>query len=650
MSGKTVSKIFCVVLAASLVFSAGWAASLVRDVGRDIAAMSDPEPAPGPGTAPTSPAASEVTAPEEQTVPAVAEWKTVAAGSSDASAVLDDTPSIVVPGIGQSLTFMYDENGELARDSSGDVITGWPLHFDVKYLVKQLIFPLLGSLIFQTDMGLSDAAASALSETFSVNAKDANGYGINDVRVVKYMKSVAELDEEDKEYVYKEIPLRGYSALVGEENLYYFAYNSFDRTLDLGDELYEYIEMVKAQRGTDKVNLVAISLGGTIANALLERHKEEVAGSINKLVYIVPAVDGSQIVGDVFAENFNLTDASVYSELLPSLMDDYTGYLANLALRLLPKQVLLDTLTKGLRAVIRTALVNTPSMWALVPSGMYPELSAKWLSGEENAAMREITGEYYRAQLNRFANVQYLIDRGVWVSDIVDYDFPLYSVVASWTDYNADGVIHLGSTSFNAYSVPTGQTFPEGYSQKNTYCTNPSHNHISPENDVDASAGYLCEYTWYFSHQGHESTGRNDVIMNLAIKLLTSTDHADVRTWSEYPQFMMGRDGRTANNRISEALDVDLSGLSPVDAAELEAAVNELRELLSTSSVTAEDFARFEAAFDRLNDILVKIGVRAPEEDPTADWKYVFFKWMSDSLYNHIGGKGYSDILLDLFR
>ncbi|MCR5042180.1 MAG: hypothetical protein K6C36_08820, partial [Clostridia bacterium] len=199
MSGKTVGKIFCVVLAAALVFSAGWAASLVRDVGRDIAAMSDPEPAPGPGPAPTSPAASEVTAPEAQTVPAVAEWKTVSAGSSDASAELDDTPSIVVPGIGQSLTFMYDENGELARDSSGDVITGWPLHFDVKYLVKQLIFPLLGSLIFQTDMGLSDAAASALSETFSVTAKDANGYGISDVRVVKYMKSVAELDEEDKE-------------------------------------------------------------------------------------------------------------------------------------------------------------------------------------------------------------------------------------------------------------------------------------------------------------------------------------------------------------------------------------------------------------------------------------------------------------------
>lgn len=568
----------------------------------------------------------------------------VASPAGQPAETIDKTPTIIVPGIGQSATYEYDANGNIALDEDGKQITGWPFHIVAKDIIINVIGPLIYSLITQQDKGLSKALDESLRSAFSVNAKDANGYGINDVRTVKFEKSVADCTAEEKAFIYGKIPLQSYSAIVGEENLYFFAYDSFARTMDLGEELYQYIQMVKQQRGSDKVNVVAISMGGTIANALLEEHKSDLTDTLNKMIYIVPALNGSKIVSDIYAGNIDLSDESLYDTLFPSLMDDYTGYLANLAVRLLPKEVVKSVVNSAVNAFVDELFKNCPSLWALVPAEDYEALADKWLSGSDNASMRSITEQYHQAQLNSTANIQYMIDAGTQVYDCVDYNYPLYSIVNSSKLYNADGIIHIGSTGMGVYSVPKGQTFPDGYTQQNTYCTDSSHNHISPEDNVDASTGYLPETTWYFSGQDHESTGHNTDIMNLAVKLLTTTTPVTVWTWAEYPQFIMARQTGDAADDVQKAQSYDTTAMSESDKAEFDSAVTTMQALISKTLLTADDAKAYADAQSKLESLLVKYGLMSAATDNTADWKYKLFKSISDLLWKNIGGKGYSEI------
>ena len=105
--------------------------------------------------------------------------------------------------------------------------------------------------------------------------------------------------------------------------------------------------------------------------------------------------------------------------------------------------------------------------------------------------------------------------------------YSLYAIVDSWDNVNADGIIQLESTSMGAVSYGVDVELPEGYVTENPRCTNPDHNHIDPHNIVDARAGLLPDHTFYFYNQNHEKTGNNDVVMLLAVELLTDENFKD---------------------------------------------------------------------------------------------------------------------------
>jgi pimeloyl-ACP methyl ester carboxylesterase len=338
---------------------------------------------------------------------------------------------------------------------------------------------------------------------------------INNVELVRYPYSVARCTPQEKNFIYSSMRLTNYTEIAGEDHLYYFAYSSFGNNLEIAEELYEYIQQVKRETGHDKVNLVPVSLGGTIANTLLEYYPQ-VYTDLNRVLYIVPALDGSSIVGDIYTDNLSLSDDMLYNKLAPSLLEGgYLGYVINIAMRLLPKEVLRAVLDKAIDSLFESALLNCTVMWSLVPSWAYPEAAAKHLSEPEQAEIKRQTDLYYQAQRNSRANILKLVESGVDVLNIVDYNQMLYAIAGSYDELNADGVIHLDSTSMGATSGYIDTPLPEGYVQQDTYCTHPGqHNHISPDGIVDASTGILPESTWYFRNQHHEGTGRNDVSSN----------------------------------------------------------------------------------------------------------------------------------------
>ncbi len=558
----------------------------------------------------------------------------------------DVCPAIVVPGIGQSNVWLLDDDGEYVLDADGERINCFPGYFDIAKIVTKVLLPAILSLVTQQDLGLSKALAEALAGAFYMNSSDWEGKAPDCVEVEKYPYSVARCSEYEKQQIYNNIPLQDYANRVGEDHLYYFSYNSFGNNIDIVDELYAFIQQVKKETGHDKVNIVPISMGGTVANGLLDYYPE-VVNDLNKVVYIVPALNGSTIVGDVMTKNIAFLDKDyLYNGFLEGLMDEEEARMIEVIARILPDQLLMKALDTAVDKLLADVFSKNTNMWALLPKEYYAEASAELLSAPEYAKIKAQTDRYHIAQVNSNKNIQNLVDNGVQVFNIVDYDFPLYNIGNAWNADNADGVIQLSSTAMGVQSALVGETLPEDYVQQNTYCDDPSHDHISPDRVVDASTGLLPDTTFYFDGQAHEKTARNDVIIKLATELLATDNITDVYSTPDYPQFNYARDARgLKNDRLPDAKNALANvQMSDADKAELEAAIAEGETVLNR---TAGEEGDVEAADQRLRAILVKIGVyeAETEEEPSETFTNISL-W----LYENFGTAGYSEYIFVAFK
>ena len=397
--------------------------------------------------------------------------------------------------------------------------------------------------------------------------------------------------------------------------------------------------MVMEQTGHNKVNLVPISQGGTFANAIFEYHPD-IMDVLHKVIYIVPALDGSTIIGDVFNARINFLNPDyLYHGFLENsgLMDKGTARMIEVIARILPDEVLMSALNKGVKYLVEEIMTRSTSMWALCPSGDYPSAAERYLSAPEMASIKAQTYKYYQAQLNSDANIKKLLDKGIQVFNVAEYNVNMINVGESWNIQNADYIIQLDSTAMGVHSANIGETLPDDYVQANTYCQNPAHNHISPDRVVDASTGLLPDTTFYFDGQKHERTRNNDVILKIAFELIAHDDIKDVYSSPDFPQFNIGRDVWDLHEMFEIVEGIDKSALSAEDSAELDAAMLQAKNLLDTTVCQKGDF---EKAENRLNAILVKIG--AVEAEEVKD--YTFFENLSEWLYKNYGTNGFSEM------
>ncbi len=445
-------------------------------------------------------------------------------------------PTVIIPGLGQSNNWVLDENGKPIVDDEGNKTAAFPAYFQIGEVIKTAIGPLLLSVATQKDMGFTDAVVKIIADSFSVNACDSNAKPSDRILTEKYPRSLADCTEEEKAACYHHVPLnRIGSELYPEDHLYYFAYNSFGNNLDLAQELYDYIQMVKEQTGHDKIIISPISQGGTIFNSLLEYYPE-VMDDLYKVIGIVPCLDGSTIIGDVFNDRIRFLDADVlYDGFLSTFFDSETASLIEVVLRILPDEIIMNALTEAVGVLVKDVMTTSTSMWAMCPSRDYLSAAEKHLA--DRPEIKKQTDMYYKAQLNSDKNIQKLLDKGVQVFNVAEYDVQMYGVGYSYDIENADGIIQLDSTAMGVYAANIGETLPEDYVQQNTFCKNPGHNHISPDRVVDASTTMLADTTIFIKGQKHEQTAKNDTIIKFAIKLLEGDEMKDVFSVPEFPQF-----------------------------------------------------------------------------------------------------------------
>lgn len=542
-------------------------------------------------------------------------------GSAKEPCDCGNAPTVIIPGLMQSSTYLYNDDGTVNTDYSApffmedsDTITDMA--------VKNLLGPLVTTLFTQSDkdgkfaQALADTICSVIGEKIR---SDSNGNTVYNVDAVHYKGSYAECTSFEKAHILSCVPIQNYLDIVGEDHLYYYSFNSFGNLDKITAGLYDLIEQVKEETGHDKINLVPISQGGSIANNLLEYYPD-VMDSLDRIIYVVPCLDGTSVVSDIYVNGVLDDPEAVYGYMIPELLgDNMTSKLIRIALRLLPETVLQDVLDRAFDTLINDYLKNTTTMWAFVKSADYEAAAEKYLSGEENAEIRRQADSYQQARLNSDANILEAISKGVEVFNIVDYNDALYPIVDSWDKVNADGVIDLDSTSMGAYAAPVGETLPEGYTQQgNSFgtCSDASHNHIDSHNVVDASTGLLPDHTFYYYNADHEATGSNDSLISLIVNLLYDDNFTDVYSYPEiYPQFNEARDGRHMQV-ISDSAKLFLADKDDSEYAELRAAVAEVDKLLAETVV---DYDESLAASETLDSEYAKAKGEAEDEQSFFD-------------------------------
>lgn len=568
------------------------------------------------------------------------------------------TPTIIIPGLFQSETYHY-VNGEKETNADGEPLAA-PFYISVsKELVGAILTTALVPIttMFITQHDKDQLAAKAFSKIvgellMGKQQSNANGEFIDDVRPEYYNGSFATLTEEQQEKVLSHFPVEEYFDLAGAEYLYVFNYVSTGNMIQTANDLYDYIQFVKEDTGAKKVNLVPVSQGGSITNGLFKVYEEKgiaISKDVNRIVFTVPALDGAALLGDCYRYGLNDESEALYTTMFPSVLgkEGYLGYLINILLRLMPNADVNNLLDIVADTLIKDHLKYSTLLWGLIPSGDYEACRDMYLSGDDMAEIRRQADWYYDAQLNSESYVLKAKALGVEVFDIVDTNVELYQLAVSYDEVQADGIIHVDSTSMGAYSTGVYEKLPENYTPTRRMCWNPTHNHTDPEGIIDACSGLLPDHTFYFSGQNHATTASNDALMSLVIHLLTDESFKNVYSYPDkFPQFNYSRETLQLRKDVDTMREYDRTALTTADANELDAAIAQVDAMLA---VTVVDVNAYKAANDRFYAIYDKIagGDSLFSDKNTSKTLYVVSKSISDALYAVYGDAAFSEMPME---
>ena len=613
--------------------------------------------------------------------------KTLFSGKQDSTVY----PTIIIPGISQSISYLADENGDPAYNSAGDELSGGLLILDgstiVPTIVNNLAAPLATALINQNDKdgNFRKAAANTVKEVFSIQASNKNGEPVNNLKTVKYETSVAKMSEDDRDYFYRMIPMKtltedtidvttgkvSQKAILSDDLLYLYAFPLIGDPLESARGLNDYIQFVKEQQGAEKVNIVTISLGGTILTAYMELYKNTGYTDINRIVNVVSCLQGTDVMGDFYLREFKINDPEhpeyetfFFNDFLPMVMETNAdnkalGYLINIALKIMPKEVVYSLLSGAVDGIVETLMLYCPQFWAMIPTDRYEDVKAKYYDAvwgdPECAELAKKLDDFQTARLNLVDNLKAFSSKnGNLVHNVACYDlsyaeqdYNFFGAMRSSDVTNSDGIIDIDSTALGTTYAKAGTVLPDEILFDDSRI-------VSPDGSIDVSTCAYPDTTWFFHGQYHE-VGRNDVIISLIGRLITG-EIKDVDDSADFPQFNGNRNTRNIRRwRLEDAAalitnynngtTVDIEGnelqCSQADIDELIDAYKECLALLNDTANCEPSAA--DAATERIEDAIYRVGHNGeiPEEDNSMDTLLNALAGTLDDVITAIFGPGY---------
>jgi hypothetical protein len=301
-------------------------------------------------------------------------------------------------------------------------------------------------------------------------------------------------------------------------SVYKFAFDWRQSPIDVADQLNDYVKAVKKHAGAEKVYIQSLSASGAVALAYIneyvnKRGNEDVAG----IFMSIPLANGMGILGAGYQKKI-LPDARALacSYSLPFIGELDHGI--RLILSILHTAGIMDLIcslfeffpVSFLDSMFDSAFIplygTFPGIWALVPPDMYNDAKEACFGSQTNIEavgysdfMVKIDA-YHSLQLNSHKILQQAAAKNNFKIAVVAGYGSAGWPLASNQGRQADGVVETVYASFGATVSKLGETLGGKYKQKNTSC---GHNHVSPDNEIDASTTALPEYTWFIKGAVH---------------------------------------------------------------------------------------------------------------------------------------------------
>ncbi|MCR5485859.1 MAG: hypothetical protein K6F09_09725 [Clostridiales bacterium] len=443
----------------------------------------------------------------------------------------DVTPVIFLSGYSSSSLFTdfgTEDQKQVWLFSKDDALA------EVKKNIPQIVFALFRSFTGRPE-AFGEQFADAVQELLPALFNNPDGTSVYDVQpwpnepklsTYNYLKSAKE-DEID------EVALSAYVAdKIGGDNTFVFHYDFRFGGYDNAELLKKYADKVLAFTGSDKVSFFGHSYGGFVIATYLSMFGDE--NKTKNVVLDVPALGGTS-----FARRFFEGDVDLSMYELVTLGETLLGSETNFAGFFDPDSGMgpINQTASAFLTSVRAMPIYYGSLWDLLTPDDYTAMKEKYLDPVENAEIiKESDLTHYKFMKNYHETFTKLQKNGTDISIICNYG----SHSAFGGEKINDMLLDAERTS-GAICKDFGERFEDGYKCAYTVCKNKSHNHLSPSMEIDASAAYLPEDTWFIKGQCHGCYPNDPYSLSLIEKLLFANEKTDIYTYPEYPQFNTSR-------------------------------------------------------------------------------------------------------------
>lgn len=389
----------------------------------------------------------------------------------------------------------------------------------------------------------------------------------------------------EEEKVYEKNFCKYLAGLTDASRVYCFQYDSRLDAVTLAGRLHDFIEEVKAYTGSEKVRIFALSYGGFISSSYLYLYGDS---SVSKLIMSVPALGGTTLPDRLMRSKVDLPVSDI-----AEFFETAVGGESNIARIFDGDQAeRINSIIAAAMPSAMAALKHWGSIWSLCSSDLYEKLKSDFLDPIENKDLIEKTDIVHNEIMPAIPDIlKKAQSNGIDVAILCGTG----SNIAAGGVLNGDLVLPAEKVS-GATCAPLGKRFADGYTGVKTTCSDPSHMHVSPSMEVDASSAYLPENTWFINGQYHGQYYYEEYSRSLVTKLLLTDEIKDVYSNPDYPQFEYSNH---AYRNIHVSFNRSGTGyLSPQDTALIVENVstdNSIKILSVSVSGTKLDFDVFDA-------------------------------------------------------
>ncbi len=393
-------------------------------------------------------------------------------------------------------------------------------------LVLKLLVPLVSVIVTKDYDAFADKLIPAVTDVFGPLANAENGDSTADITTKEELPT-----DPTHNFDYN----------------YYFGYDFRADPLVVAKDLDAYIDHILELTGHEKVRLRASSMGGVITMAYLEQFG---TAKIKSVIFQNCPISGTAVAGDLFCGRLEINQDSLYrygATALPLIMDEGLADFLMVIINLLKYSGVLGTLIDAVNRVVDNCAgrvfdeLLVPvfrancGIWSFVPDQYYNEAKAFMLGDDPNAELEaRIDYYHYEVQCKADEILNEVIDSGVPVMILAAWGVQRTPLVPTWHN-DSDGTVDLIYSSVGATVAPLGESLESGYVQ----AVNDGHNHISPDNHIDASTCALPENTWFAKDMVHCTT--HDGHADLYRWFFENDDNPEmitVHSNPDYPQFL----------------------------------------------------------------------------------------------------------------